>query len=152
MSSWYLYYADWHSLYHTLFLLIFIHVFPSSICYHFMYTVFKCTSTFPFSYTLIRSFPDDPRFARPDTGCFMLLIRCSMRLNILRGAGVSLYLFWYYCILFHSCCFYSFLDSLYITISHYSFFAFIWYHVCYYMSYCSDIDLSWWLYRLFKLL
>ena len=46
---------------------------------------------------------DDPEFARLDTGYFMLLIRGSMRLDMLRGAGVSLYLFWYYCLPFHSC-------------------------------------------------
>ena len=45
----------------------------------------------PFSYTLIRFLPDDPVFARPDTECFVLLITCSMKLDMLRGAGVSLY-------------------------------------------------------------
>ena len=43
---------------------------------------------------------DGPEFVRPNTGCFMLLIRCSMRLDMLQGAGVSFYLFWYYFFLF----------------------------------------------------
>ena len=30
-------------------------------------------------YTLTESLSDDPEFTRPDIGCFLLLIRCSMR-------------------------------------------------------------------------
>ena len=44
-----------------------------------------------FSYTLIRSLLDDPGFVSPDTRYFMLLIRCSIRLDMLRGIGVSLF-------------------------------------------------------------
>jgi len=48
---------------------------------------------------------------------FHVIDRCSMRLDMLRGAGVFLYLFRYYCLPLHSCCFCSFLDSLYISLS-----------------------------------
>ena len=46
-------------------------------------------------YTLIGSLSDDPEFTRSDIGCFILLIRCPMRPDMLRGVGVFLYLFWY---------------------------------------------------------
>jgi len=49
----------------------------SSTVYHYVYTVYMHEHLL-FSYTLIRSLPDDHEFARPGTGRFMLLIRCSI--------------------------------------------------------------------------
>jgi len=99
-----------------------------SVQLSFVHTVYMHEHS-PFSYTLIRSLPDDPEFVRLDIRCFILLIRCSMRLDMLQGARFSFYLFWYYCLPFHSYWFCSFPDSLYIAISRYSFFVFMWYHV-----------------------
>ena len=42
---------------------------------------------------LIGSLSDDPRFAHSDIGCFKLMIRCSMRPDMFRGARVFLYPF-----------------------------------------------------------
>ena len=50
--------------------------------------------------TLIGSLSNDPEFAHPDNGCFLLLIRCSMGPDMLRGFRVSLYLVWYSCLPF----------------------------------------------------
>ena len=56
-----------------------------------MYTLFICTNTFPFSYTLIGSLSEDSEFARPDW-IFYFTDQVLMSSYILRGAGVSLYL------------------------------------------------------------
>ena len=45
----------------------------------------------PLFYTLTGLFSDDSRFAYPDTGCFILLIRYLMRPDMLRGVLSSLY-------------------------------------------------------------
>ena len=66
---------------------------------------------FYFTHSYVR-FSDDPEFARSDIGCFILLIRYSMRPDMLRGAGVSLYPFWYSILPFYSCRFCSFFDSI----------------------------------------
>ena len=95
---------DWTFDYFTVWLIIF---YLCIICYFclipvqlsFIHTVYMFEHL-SFSYTLIRSLSDGPGFARPDIGCFFLLIRSSMRLDMLRGAGVSLYIFWYFCIFF----------------------------------------------------
>jgi len=82
----------------------------SSIYFHHMLTHYMHVHL-PFYYTLTWLLSDDPRFAHPDIGCFILLFRCSMKLYMLQGAVVSLYLFQYSCLPFYSYCFYSFLDS-----------------------------------------
>ena len=89
---------------------------------------FYARAHFPLFYTLIGSLSDDPRFVCLNIGCFILLFRCSMRPYMLRGAGVSLYLFWYSCLPFYSC-FYSFLDSIYIRLIACFIPLFIWDHV-----------------------
>ena len=81
------------SLLIVLFMILIIQL-SSITFYHviIMYTLFICTSTFFFSYTLIRSLSDNSEFVRSDTECFMLLFRCSMKSYSSRGAGVSLFL------------------------------------------------------------
>jgi len=56
-----------------------------------MYTLFICTSTFPFSYTLIGSLSDDPEFARLNW-MFYLIDQVVLSLYTLQRPGVSLYL------------------------------------------------------------
>ena len=81
-------------------------------------------------YTLIESLSDDSRFACPDIRCFTFLIRCTIRLDMLRGTEVFLSTHSDIIIsFFYSCWFCSFLDSLYIAISHHFFSVFICYHV-----------------------
>jgi len=72
-------------------------------------TVIFCTNCYMhehflsfFPYALIRSFPDDPGFARPDIRRLMLLIRCSMRSYMLWEAGVFLYPYCYSYLSFYS--------------------------------------------------
>ena len=56
-----------------------------------MYTLFICTSTFPFSYTLIGSLSDYPRFVRSD---WMLSSIDQVFVEIVRFAGTqSFFLF-----------------------------------------------------------
>jgi len=57
--------------------------------YHYIHTVYM-HEHFSFSYRLIRSLLTILDL-HPDAECFMLLIRCSMRLDMLRGAVVSLH-------------------------------------------------------------
>jgi len=93
----------WHLIWHLISVLTdFIALCSYFICYIclfpvqfiIMYTLFICTSTFSFSYTLIRSLPDDPEFVRPDTGCFMSLIRYWERIiSILRSWSSLLIIF-----------------------------------------------------------
>ena len=113
---------------HSLFMFHILYLSFFSTIYHYVHTIYMHENSL-FSYALIRSFPDDPGFVRPDTESFMLLIKCSMRLDMLQGAGVSFYLFWYYFLPFNSCWFCSFPDSLYTAINRYSFSVFMWYHM-----------------------
>ena len=91
-------------------------------------------------YTLTGCFSNDSEFAHPDIGRFILLIRCSMRPNMLRGAGVSLYLFWYSCLpfLFMFC---NLLTSIYIRLIIIPLLYSLLSCVDIYMCYCSDIVL-----------
>jgi len=74
-------------------------------------------------------FSDSPGFVHPDIGCFVLLIRCSMRSYALRRARV--FLCWL-SVLLSFLLFLLFHDSLYIIIS--------WlFHLCVYLSSCVDI-------------
>ena len=99
-------------------------VFTVHLCLHIIFALFQYIFFIVCSlyrqmhlpllfYTLVGSLSDDPKLARPGIGCFLLLIRCSMRLDMFRGAGVSLYLFWYSCLPFYSC-FCSLLATIYI--------------------------------------
>jgi len=63
-----------------------------------------------------------PRFAHLDIGCFVMLIRCSLRLYASWGPGVSFYWLLVLFPLLYSCCL---LDFLYIVISLYSISLFI---------------------------
>jgi len=67
----------------------------------------------PLFYTLTGLFSDDSRFAYPDTGCFILLIRYLMRPDMLRGVLSSLSDYWY----FYFLLFPHFLDSRYIGLT-----------------------------------
>jgi len=87
---------------------------------------------FPFSYTLIRSLPDDPRFARLYIGYFILLIRCSLRSYALRGAGVFSLPILVFFLSFYSC-FYSCIDFIYQTHCLILFLYFICYHCVKYL-------------------
>ena len=52
-----------------------------------------CTRTFSFTlHAHWVTLPDDLGFARPDVGCFISLIRCSLRSYALQGLGVSPFL------------------------------------------------------------
>ena len=112
----------WFLYWLTLLLSVHIHMLYlsySSIIYHYVHTVY-IHEHFPFFYTLIRSLPDDPGFARPDTGCFMILIRCSIENgHVARNWSFSLStlvllsLFWFLLIC-------SFPDHLYFAFSYYS--------------------------------
>jgi len=68
------------------------------------------------------------------------LIRCSMRLQILRGARIFLYPFWYSCLPSYSYCFCSFFDSMSLPVV-IPFLIHMLSCVDAYMWYCSDIDL-----------
>ena len=64
-------------LYKLSFICSFIYDYSVIICLQFimlwyMYKLFICMSTFPFSYTLIRSLPKDSVFASQDIGHFIL--------------------------------------------------------------------------------
>ena len=77
-------------------LLLFIYVWYviltlSCIFFHHMYKLL-CMCTFPFYFNTHWAFSDDPEFAHPNIGCFILLFRCSIRLHMLRGTRVSLFL------------------------------------------------------------
>ena len=61
-----------------------------------MYTLFICTSTSSFSYTLIKSLSEDPRFARLDIEHFILWSGFVEIVHV--ASSWSLYLFWYYCL------------------------------------------------------
>ena len=45
------------------------------IVYHYVHTVYMYEH-FPFSYTLIKSLPNDPEFARSDIEHFIFLLGC----------------------------------------------------------------------------
>ena len=80
-----------------------------SLLFILMYTLFICTSTSSFSYTLIRSLPDDPEFARPDTRCFMLLIRYWERITGILRSRSSLLLDHFFSVFSTSSLFHSFM-------------------------------------------
>ena len=88
-----------------------------------VYTLFICTSTFPFSYTLIGSLSDDPEFARPDW-MFHLIDQVFLRSTLRKD---SEFLFDYG--ILASPLFILFPDSLHIIISCHSSSLFIYYHV-----------------------
>jgi len=109
------------------------------------HTLYACALFFLF-YTFIGSLSDDPEFTRPNIRYFMLLIRCSLRSYMLRGAEVStysgiiafLYSCYYFLILVSYLVSIPFFISSEITCRHY-------------MYYCSDVVSSWWLYNLVRL-
>jgi len=103
----------------TLFMILFIQL-PSIYSFRYViiaYTLFICTSIFPFFYTLIGSLSDDPRFARPDIGCFISLIRCSLRLYASQGPRVSFNSILVFLLLLYSYCFLILPVSLSVIIS-----------------------------------
>jgi len=69
----------------------------SLICYILVYSFISYTHTlytcalFSFILHTHWSLSVDPEFARSDIGCFMLLIRCSLRSYMFQRAGVSTY-------------------------------------------------------------
>ena len=86
-----------------------------------IYTLFICTSTFFFLTHSLGCFLTtlDLHVQVLDISCYWSSVR--LRPNMLRGAGVFLYPFWYYCLSFYSYWFCSFPDLLYFAISYYSF-------------------------------
>jgi len=68
--------------------------------------------TLPFSYTLIRSLPDDPEFVLSDTGCFMLLIRYWERITSIIWSRSSLLLDHLFSVFSISFLFHFFHDSM----------------------------------------
>jgi len=96
-----------------------------------------------FFYTLIGLLSDDPRFAHPDIGCFISLIRCWWACTLREESEIFLCCLPIFLSLLHFCCL---LDSLYLIISRYSqslfqFSIHILLYVDIYMCYCSDRDL-----------
>jgi len=118
-----------------------------------MYTLFICTSTFPFSYTLIKSLSDDPKFARPDTECFSLF-RCLMSCSCCKepespSVRSSVFLFSFIPLISYSLCTslsYHYIPAiillfLYIRLGFYSISMFIVIMCGHLYAYCSDHDL-----------
>ena len=128
-------YTSWHQLfilsvvffftYRLVYVIIQLSFIYSLSCYYNIYTVYMHEHLSPFSYTLIGSLFDDPRFARPDIGCFLYCSggwwdRTYCEELEFFSSWSSVFLFAFILLFF---------DSLYIIISYHFVSLFIYYHV-----------------------